>query len=173
MECGLPRTPLKVGWCLPWTMSKNWSCDFWTHPFCTGFAALLAQSRATLKMCLPHLKGLVATAMSVEVDPESLALFKLVQIFSRLSLAYQHWTKSSFRPAMAKGFILDGFKFNSGATSMAARQISWFGNQKNLQDLEFVSKSSFQSKSSWGPSPTQNNFQNNHQNSNNSRSTVK
>ncbi len=158
-----PSTDPPKGWVVFTVdnVKKWWSCDFWTHPFCTGFAALLAQSRATLKMCLPHLTGLVATAMSVEGNQETLALFKLVQIFSRLSLAYQHWTKSSFRPQMAKAFILEGFKFNSGATSMAARQISWFGNQKNLQDLETVSKSShIKSSGGWGPSPTPKNSNN-------------
>lgn len=151
-------------------VQKWWSTDFCTHPFCSLFAALLDQSRATLSMCLPHLKSLVLTAPTVESDTKNLAIFKLVQIFSRLQLSYEHWTRNRNNPMESKAFILEGFRFTSGTSSMAARQIKWFSEQKTLKSLENIQDSK---KKKFSKNFRSTNYNKNNPQNHNQRSTVK
>lgn len=109
-----------------------WGVDFWTHPFASTFASLLDQNRAALKLCLPHLTFLVAPAQVVEEDSSSLAIFKMVQLFARLTYAWQEWRLVGGKPGDSRGFILEAFKYQIGTTgSLAAKQIIHMSKYNN------------------------------------------
>lgn len=103
---------------LPW-----FGVDFWVHPFCRPFAALLQQNWALLLLVVGSLTQLIMPVSELESSGAQLAIFKVVQLFTRVTLAYKCYQKEGGNPAMHRGFILEGFKFIPNNIGIASSQI--------------------------------------------------
>ena len=91
---------------------KRWlGVDFYTHPWCRPLAEFLTNQLSLLKLALPSLKTLISSAWEMEENCDLKAIFKLLQIFARLSIAF---AKSSTKPSSTvlddRQFVMDGLK---------------------------------------------------------------
>lgn len=108
-----------------------WNTDFFTHPFTSKFAHWLSHSRTTLLWGLPQLPGLLIDTQLVQADHQLTVIFKEVQLFSRLSIAYNQWKIRKGNPADFVKYIRQALATQLTSNSVALRQIEFLEKEKS------------------------------------------
>ena len=114
--------------------AERWmTTDFGSDTWCRPMAEILANQRCILQSVLPKLKTLIAKASEIELNVELRTLFKLLQFFARVSLAFAR-SRGNPRSTAAddKQFILEGLRVVPKCTStIVDRQIENLSKQSS------------------------------------------
>ena len=108
------------------SFSQWMDTDFYTHPWCRPMAELLSNQRTLLKLALPSLTTLISSAWDIETNQERKAIFKLLQLFARLSIAFGQSSTSPKASVLDwRQYILDGLKITpDGNSHTVSKQVA-------------------------------------------------
>ncbi len=129
---------------LPW-----WNVDLWVHPFTRPYGALLEHTITLLKLTIESITQLMLPLGELQRSPEQLAVFKLVQIITRVNVAYRQWQErgSLGDNSQVRKFLLEGFKGLPTHSGVATAQIIAVSKREDPKGLEsLLSQSSFNRK---------------------------
>lgn len=149
-----------------------WSVDLSIHPFARNFEGLLESTRCTLLWGLPSLTHMLINTDKLATSGQLLTLFKSVQVYSRLSIAYRSWNVGRSRVQEVRPYINQAFRVTLDASELASKQIeqldknhssitSFLPYKKPRENMYNANK-----RKPYNNQPT--NFRNRHQNSNTS-----
>lgn len=119
--------------CTPW-----WNVDVWVHPFTRPFAALLEQNISLLKLTIENITQLMMPLGELQQSPQQLSVFKLVQVITRLNVAYKTWQDRGplLENNQVRRFILEGFKGLPNHSGVATTQIIAVSKRDDPKGLE-------------------------------------
>ncbi len=147
-----------------------WSVDLQVHPFARNFEGLLESTKYTLLWGLPSLTHLLINTDKLATNGQLLTLFKAVQVYSRLSIAYRAWNVGKTNIQTARGYINLAFRVTLEASEIASKQIEQLEKNQsaiasflpfkkprenlfNTKKRHFTTNSNFKSKFVSKPNP--------------------
>lgn len=100
---------------------------------------------ALLKLTIENITQLMMPLPELQNSPQQLAIFKLVQVFTRLNVAYKAWQERGphMENNQVRRFILEGFKGLPSHSGVATAQILAVSKRDDPKGLESLLYNSY------------------------------